>query len=65
MAAICSSHMFMYDLAATAAIERSIEAAAQALMLDPLTAAVCTPDEIRRMTLELFEAEGAFLAGFR
>ncbi len=34
-------------------------------MLDPLTAAVCTPDEIRRMTLELFEAEEAFLAGFR
>ncbi len=65
MAAICSSHMFMYDLAATAAIERSIEAAVQALMLDPLTAAVCTPDEIRRMTLELFEAERAFLAGFR
>ncbi len=65
MAAICSSHMFMYDLAATAAIERSIDAAAQALMLDPLTAAVCTPDEIRRMTLELFEAERAFLAGFR
>ena len=65
MAAICSSHMFVYDLAATAAIERSIEAAVQALMLDPLTAAVCTPDEIRRMTLELFEAERAFLAGFR
>jgi alpha-galactosidase len=65
MAAICSSHMFMYELGATAAIERSIETAVQALLLDPLTAAVCTPGEIRRMTLELFEAERAFLPGFR
>jgi len=64
MAAICASHMYMFDLAATAAIERSIEAAIQALMLDPLTAAVCTPEEIRRMTLELFEAEREFLPGF-
>ncbi len=64
MAAICSSHMFMYDLAATAAIDRSIDAAAQALMLDPLTAAVCTPAEIRRMTLELFKAEREFLPGY-
>ncbi|MBW2280591.1 MAG: alpha-glucosidase/alpha-galactosidase [Deltaproteobacteria bacterium] len=64
MAAICSSHMFVYELGAQAAIERSVEAAVQALLLDPLTAAVCTPDEVRRMTLEMFEAEREFLPGF-
>ncbi len=65
MAAICDSNMRMYDLAATSAIERSKEAAIYALMLDPLTAAVCSPAEIKAMTLELFDAEAEFLPGFR
>ena len=43
MAAICASNMAPYDLAATAAIERSKEAAILAVTLDPLTAAVCSP----------------------
>ena len=55
----------MFDLGATAAIERSKEAAIHALMLDPLTAAVCCPAEIKKMTLELFEAEKAFLPGYK
>jgi alpha-galactosidase len=63
-AAVCDWNMRMYDLAATACIEKSREAAARALMLDPLTAAVCCPAEIRRMTEELFEAEREFLPGF-
>lgn len=65
MAALCSSNMSVFDLGATAAIERSKEAAIHALMLDPLTAAVCSPAEIRKMTLEMFEAEKAFLPGYR
>jgi alpha-galactosidase len=64
MAALCASHMYMYELAAQAAMERSIETAIQALMLDPLTAAVCTPAQIRQMAFELFEAEREFLPGF-
>lgn len=64
MAGVCASHMYMVDLAATAAIERSIEAAIHAMLLDPLSAAVCSPTEIRNMTLELFEAERDFLPGF-
>ena len=43
-------------MAATAAIERSVEAAIHALLLDPLCAAVCTPAQIRDMTLELTDA---------
>jgi alpha-galactosidase len=65
MAAICASNMSMYDLAATAAIEKSKEAAIYALMLDPLTSAVCSPAEIKKMTLELFDAEKEFLPGFK
>jgi alpha-galactosidase len=64
MAALCASHMYMVELAAQAAMQHSIETAIQALMLDPLTAAVCTPAQIREMALELFEAEREFLAGF-
>jgi len=65
MAALCRSHTGFYDLAAKAVIERSKEAAIQALMLDPLTSAVCSPSEIREMTLSLFEAEKEYLPYYR
>jgi alpha-galactosidase len=65
MAALCDWDMRMFDLGATAAIERSKAAAIHALMLDPLTAAVCSPAEIKKMVLELFEAEKAFLPGYK
>ena len=64
MASICRSNMAMFDRAADACIQKSKEAAIQALMLDPLTAAVCTPGEIRRMAHEMFDAEKDFLPGF-
>jgi alpha-galactosidase len=65
MAALCASNMVVFDLGAKAAIERSKEAAIHALTLDPLTAAVCSPAEIKKMTLELFAAEKRFLPGYR
>jgi alpha-galactosidase len=65
MAALCDSNMRLFDLAAQACIEMSIEAAIYALYLDPLTSAVCSLDEIKSMTLELFEAEAEFLPGFK
>jgi len=64
MAALCDSNMRMFDLAATAVIERSKEAAIHAMLLDPLTSALCSPAEIKQMTLELFEAEAEFLPGY-
>ena len=45
-------------------LERSKEAAVHALMLDPLTSAVCSTAEIRKMTEELFEAEREYLPDF-
>ncbi len=65
MAALCDWNMRMFDLGAQAALERSKESAIHALMLDPLAAAVCSPAEIRSMTLELFDAEKKFLPGYR
>ena len=65
MAGVCDMNMRMIDLAATACIEKSKEAAVHALMLDPLTAAVCTPGEIRDMTLEMFDAERDFLQSYK
>jgi alpha-galactosidase len=51
----------MFELAAIACVEKSREAAIHALMLDPLTAAVCCPAEIRSMAEELFEAEKDYI----
>ncbi len=65
MAALCDWNMRMFDLGATAAIERSREAAIHALMLDPLTAAVLSPAKIREMTIAMFVAEKEFLRGYR
>lgn len=65
MAAVSASNLGLFDLGAQAAIERSIEKAVHALLLDPLTAAVCTPAQIKAMTLELFDAERAYLPGYR
>lgn len=65
MAALCVANMSSFDLGATAAIHRSKEAAIHSLLLDPLTAAVCSPAEIQAMALELFKAEKKFLPGYR
>jgi alpha-galactosidase len=64
MAHICASNMALFDLAATALINRDKEAAIHALLLDPLSSAVCSPAEIKKMALELFEAEKDYLPGF-
>ena len=60
-AAICNLDLNMIELAAIACVERDREAAVHALMLDPLTAAVCSPGEIREMADQLFAAEKDFI----
>ena len=64
LAALCRMNMSMFELGALAVLERSKEAAVHALMLDPLTSAVCSTAEIRKMTEELFEAERDYLPDF-
>jgi len=64
MAAICDSNMRFFDLAADAAVQQSKQYAEWALMMDPLTAAVCSPAEIRELTKRLFQAEAEYLVDF-
>jgi alpha-galactosidase len=61
MAAICLSHMPVYDLAVQGIMNGDREAIYHALQLDPLSAAVCTPAEIRQMTDEMALAERKFI----
>ncbi|GAG20865.1 unnamed protein product, partial [marine sediment metagenome] len=37
------------------------EAIIHAMMVDPLSAAVCSPEEIRKMAEELFKAEKSYI----
>lgn len=64
MAAICSSNMAVFDLAADAIAYRSRVAATHALMLDPLCSAVLTPTEIQSMADEMFAAQAGYLPDY-
>lgn len=61
LAALDAMHMAVHDLVATAVLESDREAAFHALMLDPLTAAVCSPAEIRHMFDEMRAAQAQYL----
>ncbi|HET6712570.1 MAG TPA: alpha-glucosidase/alpha-galactosidase [Actinomycetota bacterium] len=64
LAALDRRHLEIHDLAVTALLERDRELAVQALMLDPLTSAVCAPAEIRAMFDEMVAAEREDLPSF-
>ena len=64
LAALDIAHVMVHDLMATAVLENNREAALHALMLDPLTAAVCSLEETRAMFQELMRAEARYLPAF-
>jgi alpha-galactosidase len=64
LAALDAAHMPVHELMVQAVLQRDREAAVHALLLDPLTAAVCSPAEIRKMFDELWDAERADLRAF-
>jgi alpha-galactosidase len=64
LAALNQAHMAVHELVVTSLLEGDREAAVHALMLDPLTAAVCSLEEIRSMFDELYEAERDFIRVF-
>ena len=64
LALMNQQHMAFHDLGATAVLEQDREAAVHALMVDPLTAAVCSLAEIRQMFDEIVEAERDYLPEF-
>ncbi len=65
MAAISGANLSMFSLGARAAVELNKEMAIYALMMDPLTAAVCSTDQIRSMADEMFKAEKNYLPRYR
>ncbi|GAC1473451.1 MAG: alpha-glucosidase/alpha-galactosidase [Chloroflexota bacterium] len=64
LAAWNRAHMAVHRLTVDAIVNRDPQAARYALLLDPLTAAVCSPAEIDCMFDELWEAEGEYLTAF-
>jgi len=63
-AALNRQHMAVNKLVAEACVEGDREKAMHALLLDPLTAAVCSPAEIKEMFDRMFKAERRYLKGF-
>jgi alpha-galactosidase len=64
LAALNRSHMAVHELVVQALLERDRRKAVYALMLDPLTAAVCSLEEIENLFDEMWEAERASLGAF-
>jgi alpha-galactosidase len=64
LAAVNAMQINVQRLAVEAALESDPEGVFQALALDPLTAAVCTLDEIREMTHQLLESHAQWLPAF-
>jgi alpha-galactosidase len=64
LAALNRSHMAVHALMLQALLNRDKQAARYALLLDPLTAAVCSPAEIESMFDALWEVERPYLQEF-
>jgi alpha-galactosidase len=64
LAALNRSHMAVHELVVQSLLERDRQKAKYALMLDPLTAAVCSLEEIDRLFDEMWEAESESLTAF-
>ncbi len=62
LAALNRSNMAFFELAVEAVLQKDREMAMRALMVDPLTAAVCSLGEIKVMFDELFEAQRDYIA---
>jgi alpha-galactosidase len=64
LAALNRTHMAVHELVVEALLERDAQKAKYALMIDPLTAAVCSLEEIDRLFDEMWAAEREFLVPF-
>jgi alpha-galactosidase len=64
LAALNRAHMAVHELVVEALIGRSKQKAKYALMLDPLTSAVCSLEEIDRLFEEMWTAERESLGPF-
>ncbi len=64
-AALNRTNINVQELGVKAAVEKDRNLVFQALLIDPLTSAMLTIEETRKMVEEMFEAEARYLEGFR
>jgi alpha-galactosidase len=64
-AAICSASVAVQRLSVEAAIEANPLKLKQAMLLDPLTGAVCNPPEVWKLADEMLKAESKWLPQYR
>ena len=65
LAALNRTNINVQELTVEAALTGNEEALRQAVKLDPLTAAVCTLDEIDKLVSAMLEAQAPWLPQFR
>ena len=64
-AAVCSQSIWVQRLAVEAAVAGDVQLLKQAVMMDPLTGAVCNPPEIWQMVDEMLVAQEEWLPQYR
>ncbi len=64
-AAVCSQSIWVQRLAVEAAVHGDINLLRQAMLMDPLTGAVCNPPEIRQMVDEMLVAGEQWLPQYK
>ena len=64
-AAVCDNSINVQRLSVHAAVEGDVALLKQAMMMDPLVGAVCTPPEISQMTDEMLIAQARWLPQYR
>ena len=62
--ALCMSNIMVQKAAVEGALDLNREKIYHAVLLDPNTASVCSPVEVREMVDEMFEAEAKWLPKF-
>ena len=64
-AAICNASINVQRLAVEAAVQGDVNLLKQAVLMDPLTSAVCTPPEISQMVDEMLVAQARWLPQYK
>jgi len=64
-AAVCNVSISVQRLAVEAAVHADVALLKQAMMMDPLTGAVCDPEEISQMTDEMLVAQARWLPQYK
>nr|MDO8112709.1 alpha-glucosidase/alpha-galactosidase [Candidatus Sigynarchaeota archaeon] len=62
--ALCTSNIMVQKATVEGFMAKSREQIYHAVLLDPNTASICSPEEIRAMVDEMFKAEAKWLPGF-